>query len=510
MRDALVRLGGFVEPPLEPIVPARSRLRLPQQARVLVRAPARTALVLGFHRAGRWDEVIDVEECLLTTDVGNAIREAVKEWAREEGLEAYDQETQTGYLRHLVVREGRNTGQALVMLVTAPGEQFDTGFLIETLTRVSRGAVDPLGDQRPRRPRSRTCRRGCSGVRTSIEEELLGLRFRVRPNAFLQTNTEMAETLYALAREAAGLTGSETVYDLYCGTGTIGLALARRRAHGLGRRDLGGVRRVRDRERRAERDRRTPPSSPGTSASRSRSSRERAGAPDVVVVDPPRAGLAGKALRRTGALAGAADRLRLVQPDDARLRPRRAPRRVRLRARALHARRHVPAHTAHRERVAAAAAPAILPKELMTVPRRRDRLTTTKADDMNGTKAGGAAACGARAGQRRAAEATTVSDAAATPTRRSSRTDATTERTTSATETDGTTHRRPSDAAISRASAPSSRGSRRSLAGARRHVAATSTSATAVFDELADQVPEEITDDYEVARRELRRASPRR
>ena len=60
----------------------------------------------------------------------------------------------------------------------------------------------------------------------AIEEEILGLRFRVRPNAFLQTNTEMAETLYSIAREFAGLTGSETVYDLYCGTGTIGLALA--------------------------------------------------------------------------------------------------------------------------------------------------------------------------------------------------------------------------------------------------------------------------------------------
>ena len=62
----------------------------------------------------------------------------------------------------------------------------------------------------------------------AIEEELLGLRFRVRPNAFLQTNTAMAERLYELAIEYAGLTGTETVYDLYCGIGTIGLAMAGR------------------------------------------------------------------------------------------------------------------------------------------------------------------------------------------------------------------------------------------------------------------------------------------
>ena len=63
----------------------------------------------------------------------------------------------------------------------------------------------------------------------AIEEQMLGLRFRVRPNAFLQTNTEMAERLYELAIDAAGLTGEETVWDLYCGTGTIGLSMARRR-----------------------------------------------------------------------------------------------------------------------------------------------------------------------------------------------------------------------------------------------------------------------------------------
>ena len=136
VRDALARLGGFVDPPVQPIVPARSVYGYRNKLEYSFAAGSEDhELVLGFHRAGRWDEVIDVEECLLTTDVGNAIREAAKEWTRAEGLKSYDQDTQTGYLRHLVVREGRNTGQVLVMLVTAPGEQFDVDFLIETLTR---------------------------------------------------------------------------------------------------------------------------------------------------------------------------------------------------------------------------------------------------------------------------------------------------------------------------------------------------------------------------------------
>ena len=90
---------------------------------------------LGFHRAGRWDEVLPIDVCLLTTDLGNAIRDAVQAWAREEKLEAYDQATQTGYLRHLVMREGRNTGQVLVQLVTAKGRKFEEGYLIEVLRR---------------------------------------------------------------------------------------------------------------------------------------------------------------------------------------------------------------------------------------------------------------------------------------------------------------------------------------------------------------------------------------
>src|SRR5213079_2781263 len=88
---------------------------------------------LGFHKAGRWDEVLEVEKCWLTTELGNAIRNAVRDWARAERLEPYNQADQSGYLRHLVVREGRNTGQVLIQMVTAGGERFDRDELVETL-----------------------------------------------------------------------------------------------------------------------------------------------------------------------------------------------------------------------------------------------------------------------------------------------------------------------------------------------------------------------------------------
>ncbi len=302
VRDALVRIGHITEPPLEPIVPAASQYGYRNKLEYSFTA-GDEGVELGFHRAGRWDEVVGIDECLLTTDLGNAIRLAVRDWAREERLEPYDQATGGGYLRHLVVREGRNTGQALVLLVTAPGERFETGYLVDVLRRFPevRSIHWAVNDTPAERTNVTTTLLWGDGA---IEEEILGLRFRLRPAAFLQTNTEMAERLYALAREYAGLTGAESVFDLYCGTGTIALALAGSAASVWGveiseesvacaveNAELNGIANVRF--------------FAGNVGQTLERLVQEAGRPDVVVVDPPRAGLAGKALRRTGGLGGA-------------------------------------------------------------------------------------------------------------------------------------------------------------------------------------------------------------
>ncbi len=299
VRDALTRLGKFPDPPVEQIVPAESQYHYRNKLEYSF-AQGEDGPALGFHRAGRWDEVIDVEECLLTTELGNAIRDAVKRWARDEGLEPYDQEAGTGYLRHLVVREGRNTDQALVVLVTAPGERFDADFLVETLTGFPQvRSIHWAVNDRPAEVTNLPTR--LLWGEEWIEEELGGLRYRIRPNAFLQTNTAMAERLYALAGEAAGLGGNETVYDLYCGTGTIGLSLAGSAA------SVWGVE-ISEESVACAIDNATANGIAnarffaGNVGQSLEELRERAGPPDVVVVDPPRAGLAGKALRRTGAL----------------------------------------------------------------------------------------------------------------------------------------------------------------------------------------------------------------
>jgi 23S rRNA (uracil1939-C5)-methyltransferase len=297
--DALRRIGGLDQPPLEPILPAVERFhyrnKLEYSFTDTAQGPA-----LGFHKAGRWDEVLEVERCWLTTELGNAIRDTVRNWAREERLEPYDQEAQTGYLRHLVVREGRNTGQALVQLVTAPGERFERERLVEVLrafpeVKSIHWAVNDSPAEVTNLPTQ------LLWGEEAIEEQLCGLRFRVRPGAFLQTNTTMAERLYEVAGEFAGLTGAETVYDLYCGIGTIGLSMAGKAltvwgvevseesvACALENADLNGIANA--------------AFFAGNVGQVLEELRERAGEPDVVVVDPPRAGLAGKALRRVGRL----------------------------------------------------------------------------------------------------------------------------------------------------------------------------------------------------------------
>ena len=254
---------------------------------------------LGLHRAGRWDEVLEIEKCWLTSDLGNAIRNRMREWAREEKLAAYDQATHEGYLRHLVVREGRNTGQALVQLVTARGERFDRERLIEVLTefpevksihwtvnrRAGRGdepadgaplgrGRDRGGDRRPPLPRP--------AERVPADEHARWPSGSTRSRATSRRST-----------------GGETVYDLYCGIGTIGLSMAPSAltVWGIEISEESVACAIENQELNGDRERRVLRRQRGRGAAELR---DRAGDPDVVVVDPPRAGLAGKALKRLG------------------------------------------------------------------------------------------------------------------------------------------------------------------------------------------------------------------
>ncbi|HEY1595441.1 MAG TPA: 23S rRNA (uracil(1939)-C(5))-methyltransferase RlmD [Thermoleophilaceae bacterium] len=296
VREALTRIGGFEEPPLEPIVPAVEPWRYRNKVEYSFGESETGELVLGFHKPGRWNEIDDVSEDILASEQVDVIREAVKAWCREQGLSAYDRHEGMGFLRNLVVREGRRSGQLQARVVTSEGD-FQALELAETLE-----ATGVLWTRSPGVAES--TREGETDLlvgSATIEEEITcageRLRFRISPDAFFQTNTEMAERLYGAAVELAELSGRERVYDLFSGIGTIALALApaagevwgievveQAVADAIANAKLNGI----DNTRFYAGDVRTA----------MRPLVEEAGAPDVLVVDPPRAGLSQKIVRR--------------------------------------------------------------------------------------------------------------------------------------------------------------------------------------------------------------------
>ena len=279
--DALRRLGRLDGFELEPIEPASERWRYRNKLEYSF-GDRHGKLVLGFHRRGSWQEVVDVDDCLLASPRNNQARNEVRAWAREAGIPAYDRRSQAGVLRNLIVREGQRTGQIQTRLVTSAAEiprpPVDLHTVVEGAGGGTDGPTGALGAEH-------------------LEEEIGGLGFQVSHAAFLQTNTEMAERLYAIAADHAGLSGRERVFDLFCGIGTIGLALARTAGEVWA---LESVPEAVDDA--AENARRNGIENARFVAADARLGIrpliERAGRPDVVVVDPPRAGLSKKVVRR--------------------------------------------------------------------------------------------------------------------------------------------------------------------------------------------------------------------
>ncbi len=260
-------------------------------------------MALGFHERGRWDRIVDIDHCHIVHPVGDVIRESVRRWAEDERVPPYDQRAQSGVLRHVVVRVGVNTDQALVNIVTAPGAETAVDRLAEILPAQHPelvGIVHSVNDGVAEVTAGLPSR--VVWGRDHIEETVLGVRLRLSAGAFFQTNTRMSERLYERAAEAAGLTGDEVLYDLYAGAGSVGLILAPKA------KEVVAIEIVEE----AARDAEANAEANGFTAYRAIAGdvrvvlRERRGqlpVPDVAIVDPPRGGLSGGAVRRILELA---------------------------------------------------------------------------------------------------------------------------------------------------------------------------------------------------------------
>ncbi len=291
--DALRRIGRLEGFELEPIIPAVEEWRYRNKLEYSFGAAPDGRLICGFHAPGHWEQIIEVSDCLLASQTGNQAREEVVAWCRAQGLAPYDRRANQGFLRNLVVREGRRTGEIQVRLVTSSGPLDDES--LDAATPTAGGLLWTRLDSV-----AETTAGGETALLSGsdrLEEQLGGLSIAISGEAFLQTNTEMAERLYAVAIEYAQLRGFERLFDLYCGIGTIGLLMAPRAA------ELWGLEIVPDaiadaiaNARRNEID--NARFFAGDVRLVLRDLVAQAGRPDVLVVDPPRAGLSQKVVRR--------------------------------------------------------------------------------------------------------------------------------------------------------------------------------------------------------------------
>lgn len=237
--DQLTRIGKFEMPPVREILGSehsefyRNKLEFTfSNKRWLTEGEIQTEReyehrnAIGFHVYGLFDKVVDIQKCWLQADPSNKIRNRIREYALSQHLEFFDIRDQKGLLRNLIIRISSG-GEIMIILSFFRDEKHVINDLLSMLTEefpeisslqyvINDKANATILDQEIK----------VFHGKDHIMEEMAGLKFKVGPKSFYQTNSDQAEKLYACVAEFAQLTGNETVYDLYTGTGTIANFLA--------------------------------------------------------------------------------------------------------------------------------------------------------------------------------------------------------------------------------------------------------------------------------------------
>ena len=239
--DLFTRMGGFADVEVRPIIGCRETYHYRNKMEFTFSphpwiadlenpgpVPAR---VLGLHVPGRFDKVLDIRECWLQQPVSNGILQWVRARVDELGLEPYDIKTHTGFMRNLVIRTaqaGTDSMEVMVNLVTSREDPERLKPLADDLAAAFPRVVSVVNNVNTRKA---AVAYGEWEIllhgKPTITERLRGLSFDISANSFFQTNSAQAEVLYEQIEQACALTGGEVVYDLYSGTGTIALVLAR-------------------------------------------------------------------------------------------------------------------------------------------------------------------------------------------------------------------------------------------------------------------------------------------
>lgn len=230
------RIGKVALPPIQPIAGAdatrhyRNKLEFTfSNKRYLSNEEVKRAdeitqeNALGFHVPRIFDKIIDIQECYLMEDVNNQIRNHIRDFAKANNYSFYDIKQHTGWLRNIIIRYC-STGELMVNICLGYEDEVETkklmDFILEKVPAISTLLYtinpkwnDTIYDLTPQ----------VYSGKGYVTEQLEGFKFKIGPKSFFQTNTKQAEKLYSITRDFAELTGNEIVYDLYCGTGSIGI-----------------------------------------------------------------------------------------------------------------------------------------------------------------------------------------------------------------------------------------------------------------------------------------------
>lgn len=314
--EALVHHGGFEDVEVRPTLPSprlygyRNKMEFSFSAdrwltpdEIASGRPLDRHFAVGLHVPGNFYKVIDLEECHLPEPITVRLLNALRAFFKAKGWEPWDIRRHEGYLRHLVIRTGTRTGEVMVNLVTSRYDEARMAelgaFLQEQFPEVTT-LVNTI-NSRPAQVSYGEATYTIFGP--GVIHDCIGpFRFEIAPDAFFQTNTEQAERLYEVARELAALRPDDLVYDLYCGTGTISIFIAPHVRHVVGVELVASA---------VENARANAAANGITNCTfvagdllevLTPAFVRTHGRPDVVIVDPPRAGMHPRVVRRIGQL----------------------------------------------------------------------------------------------------------------------------------------------------------------------------------------------------------------
>ncbi len=227
VKDAMIRIGGFTDLHIQPIIGSAQPERYRNKAQLPVRKGTGSQPIMGFY-AGRSHRIIDCTSCALQSDAFTIAMKVFREWMKTSGNDVYNEQTGKGRIRHLYLREAGATGEIMVCVVVNGNGLYHEDTLVKTLRDHVQGLKSVVINVN--RDKTNVILGGkCRTVWGSdtIKDKLCGMTFHISPLSFYQVNRMQTEKLYAVAKTYAAFTGKEVLLDLYCGIGTIGLTMAR-------------------------------------------------------------------------------------------------------------------------------------------------------------------------------------------------------------------------------------------------------------------------------------------